>query len=253
MRLSPVSAVVGNLLDFSASEPLYPVAGDLSASSPIQLGTYLEAAPTDGVILTASVPNWGLCEVVYVRNDSVALVPGTLVHLDKNFSITAVPVTANTGRQVYVTLTNFAVGSTIAQGGWALRAGICPVLYATAATGPLGISGATAGNAAANSAGRQLLNATTMIASTGAFTRTITTRNLSRQIIVSSAAGMFVGQAVSGTGVAASSTIASIDPSGTLVTLNNACTAGATVTGTFTHTGYGIVHLSRAFVQGAIT
>jgi hypothetical protein len=184
---------------------------------------------------------------------AAAIVPGTPVVVDKDFVITALATTANTGRPVYVTVSRFEIGSTTRQGGWVMVCGITPVTFSVAATAGA-VYGGTAGNFTPTAAaGRQILNATTLIAAATAFTRTVTTQNGSKVLRVARSNGMFIGQAVSGTGVAASSTVASIDPSGTSVILNNACTASGTVTGTFTPTGFGIVHLNNAFVQGQIT
>jgi hypothetical protein len=55
---------------------------------------------------------------------------------------------------------------------------------------------------------------------------------------------------VSGTGVPGGATIASIDPSGTAMHSLGGGTATGTVTGTFTPTGFGIVHFNRMFAQG---
>lgn len=259
MRLVATSGTLtGSLLDFSGSDD-YPTTGWVQgASSPIQFGTQIEAVGDAGLITTANVANWGACELLYVRNNGAAVVPGTLVHLDKDFNISAVPNTGATGRPVYVTLTNFSIGSTIPQGGWALRAGICPVVYAVAATtGPVYIS-ATAGAATpTNPTGtKQLGNATCLIAGASTFTRQITAKNLSRQVRVPTTAGLYIGQAISTAGntpIPASSTIASIDPSGLFITLNNAAVASGTATATLTNTGFGICQLDRSFICTSVT
>lgn len=254
MRLAPIGLAVGITLDFSASDPLQTNSSSADIFSPITIGTIIQVAPTEGVILTANVPNWGVCELVYVRYATAGALPsGTIVNMDKNFTIGVNPVTANTGRPVMIAVTSFTAGDVTPQGGWALRSGICPVIYPTAAVGVLGISGATPGAAAANSAGRQLLNATCLIASASNFTRLVTTRNGSPFLQVASAAGVFIGQAVSGTGIPGGTTVSSISPDGQTIRMSANATATGTVTGTFTHTGYGICQLDRAFVQGAIT
>lgn len=257
MRLAPITMLSGLPLDFSASEPLPPALNpantNLADFTQVPIGTFIEAAPMDVPIFTANVPNWGMSELIYVRHTGAAITPGNLVHVDKDFTISLVPITANTGRPVFVTLTNFASGATIPQGGWVLRSGICPVVYPTAAVGTLGISGTTPGAAAANSAGRQLLNATVLIAAAGSFTRTATVRSGTSFIAVNSVAGMFVGQAVSGTGIPGGATIAGILPEGGTIRLSANATASGNPTLTFTHTGFGICYVDRPFVQGAIT
>lgn len=245
MRLAPISSIVGTLLDFGSSD---------SDSSQFNLGATLMAAPTDGVDTGTNVPNWGLCELQFVRYASATVIdPGRLLHVDKNFTILDMPNTANTGRPVVVALSRFAAGDVTTQYGWVIRAGICPVQYSVAATAGA-VYFAAAGQATPTlTAGKQLLNATCLIAAASAFTRSITTLNGSNKVKVSRTNGMFYGLTVSGTGVPASSEITAIDPSGTEFTMSEVATATGTVTGTFTPTGFGICQIDRAFVQGNIT
>jgi len=251
MRLAPIDAIIGVAMDFSASED-YPAAGFTTGTfSPITPGAIIAAAPIDGVDTGTNVPNWGMAELMYVFNTSTAVTPGTLVTVDKDFNITAAASTAGTGRPLFVTLTNFAAGSTTRQAGWVLVSGIAPVTFSVAATTGAVYIG-TAGNATPTAAaGKQILNATTLIAAASAFTRTVTTRNGSAEIRIPRANGLFRGLTVSGTGM--SGTVSSIDPSGTSFTLSANASATGTVTATFTPTGFGIVQLSRAFGQGQIT
>jgi hypothetical protein len=253
MRLAPLN-MTGVLLDFSTSEDAPTTGyGPSGSSSPFSPGTIISAAPTDGIDTGTNVPNWGICEIMYVFNSSTAIIPGTLVVVDKDFNIVVNPATSNTGRPVYVALTNFAAGSTTRQGGWVLVSGIAPVTFSVAATAGAVYRG-TAGNATPTAAaGAQILNATTLIAAASAFTRQVTTQNGGTFLKMARVNGCFIGQTVSGTGIPASTEISAIDPGGNGVTLNNAMTATGTVTGTFTPTGYGIVHFQRAFIQGQIT
>lgn len=253
MRLSPLSLLAGKLLDFSLSS-------DIKAH---QLGTLVEAVGTD-YDTTANVANWGACELLYVSSTAAAaLIPGTVVVLDKNFRIAATAAAATvagTGVPVYITLTNFAIGSTTEQYGWALRSGICPARFAVAATvgavhaGTAGLLTPTAGAGS----GIQLLNATTLIAAASTFTRTVKTRAGSSSLQVPNVAGMYPGQAISGTGIPASSVISAIDVSGTSIIIGSAvgtpvnATASGSVTATMTNTGYGIVQVDKAHIQGYI-
>jgi hypothetical protein len=249
MRLAPISGLSGSLLDFSGS----------TDTARYNIGAFLDAAPTDGLDTTTSVPNWGQCELLYVRSTSGSVInPGRLVTIDKDYTIADLANTAGLGYPVFVALTRFAIGSTTAQYGWVLAAGICPVQYAVAATtGALGIGGA--GQATPTlAAGKQILNGRCLIAASGSFARSVTTSNGSAFVKVSRTNGVFVGQAVSGTGIPASSVVSSIDASGTGFVIGSAigtpvnATASGTVTGTFTHTNYGIVQMNRAFAQGQI-
>ena len=245
MRLAPMSGLVGHLIGFGDSS---------SEVSDFNLGAMLHAAPTDGVDTGTNVPNWGVCELVWVRYASAtAILPGRLVHIDKNFTILDVPDTANTGRAVYATISNFTAGDVTTQYGWVLRSGICPMQYAVAAT-----TGAVyctdAGQATPTaSAGQQVLNATCLIAAASAFTRSGTTENLSTLVKLARTNGIFYNITVSGTGIPASTEVSKVGPSTNEIVINNAATATGTVTLTFTPTNYGIVHLDRAFIQGQIT
>ena len=245
MRLAPINGLVGKLLDF----------GDSSTdSNRYTVGAPILAAPTDGVDTGTNVPNWGVCELLWVRSTSSSTFnPGRLLHIDKDFTILDVPDTANTGRPVYVSLTKWAAGNTTTQYGWVLRSGIAPVQYAVAAT-----TGAVyctdAGRATPTAAaGQQVLNATCLIAAASAFTRSGTTQNGSKLVKIARTNGIFYDLTVSGTGVAASTEVESIGASGTEFMMNNAATATGTVTLTFTPTNFGICHFDRAFIQGQIT
>lgn len=261
MRLALANGtLVGQLLDFSVSDDL-PTTFTGGTSSPIQPGFMASAVSTDGGIdTTSNTPNWGAAEILYVVNTSSSTFnPGRLVHIDSNFALLDMPNTANTGRPVYVTLTRFTAGNTTRQGGWVLRAGMCPVSYSVAATAGA-VYFAAAGQATPTlTAGKQILNATCLIAASGSFTRTVTTQNGSPRVRLARVNGLYLGQAISGTGIPASSVISSIDQSGTELVIGSAvgtpvnATATGTVTATFTHTGFGICQIDRPFVQGNIT
>ena len=107
MRLSALTALGPRLLDFSASDDVQEM----------QVGTTLAATGTD-FDSTANVANWGNAELIYARNASVAILPGTIVVMDKNFEVVATSASeANSGRPIYVAVTYFAAGSTTPQYG----------------------------------------------------------------------------------------------------------------------------------------
>lgn len=257
MRLAPTSNLLGKALDFSLSSDF--VAG----TNPDQFspGTIIQAAATDGgPDTTSNVANWGMCELMYVVNSSSStFLPGNLVQVDKDFAISAAATTANTGAPLAVCLTRFTAGNTTRQGGWVMVSGVTPVSFSVAATTGAVFLG-TSGNATPTAAaGKQILNATTIIAAASTFTRSVTTQSGSSLVKVGKVTGMYPGQAISGTGIPASSVISSIDPSGVAIVIGSAvgtpvaATATGTVTATMTNTGYGIVRMSRPFVQGQIT
>ena len=260
MRLAIADGpLVGQLIDFGLSVD-YPTSVTSGRGSPIQPGAIYSAVSTDGGIdTTSNVPNWGSAEVMYVVNTSAStFLPGNLVQVDKNFSIAAAATTAGTGAPLAVCLTRFTAGNVTRQGGWVLLAGVSPVSYSVAATTGIMYLGTSLNATPTQASGKQILNATCLIAAAGSFTRTVTTRAGLPQILVSRVNGIFVGQAISGTGIPASSVVSSIDPSGQALVIGSAvgtpvnATASGSVTGTFTHTGYGICQFDRPFVQGQI-
>jgi len=263
MRLAILDGISGLAVDFSVSDPIYPGLNSantsLDGTSQIMIGAIMAAAAADPPIFTANLPNWGRCELMYVRYiGAAAILPGRLVHLDKDFTISDVPTgSSNSGRPVGVALTSFSAGNVIPQGGWVMLSGIAPVQYAVAATaGQVFASGASAGQATPTAAaGRQLLNANCLIAAAGNFTRNVKTTNGSPfvDMLAAGSSGIFIGQAVSGTGIPGGATVSSITSDGRTIKMSANATASGVVTGTFTHTNFGIVEFSRPFVQGQIT
>lgn len=252
MRLSPLDNAGPRLLDFSVSD----------TEKRMQLGTIVPATGTD-YDTTANVANWGQAELIYVSSvQAAAILPGTILVQDKNFRVApsaAAATQANTGQPLLVAVTNFAVGSTVEQYGWALRRGVAPVRFGVAATVGRVFAGAAGVATPTAAAGVQLLNAQTLIAGASTFTRLATTKNGQSRVFFSSVAGMYPGQAISGTGIPASSVISSIDPSGTYVVIGSAvgtpvnATATGSVTATMTNTNYGIVQWDYPFFQGQIS
>lgn len=238
MRLNPMSTVAGKLLNFQ-------VADDVQKHV---LGTRFDAVDGD-YNTTANVGNGGFCELAYVRGAAVFAV-GRLVHLDKDMNILDVPVTANTGRPVFVTVSAF---SATAPFGYVGRVGTFPVQYSVAATAGAVFAGAAGQATPTTAAGRQLVNATCLIGSAATFTRPVKTRSGLPNISISDTAGVFPGQVISGTGIPASTTVLSIDADAGVLRMSANATASGAVTATLTNTGFGVVHLEQAFVQGQIT
>jgi hypothetical protein len=116
---------------------------------------------------------------------------------------------------------------------------------------------AAAGQGGANTAGKQILNARVMIAAAATVAKAGVANSGSNKLQVSGADGWFIGAYLSGTGIAAGTTITDIDPSGTQVTLSAVTTAAvnSTVTATYNNATifYNVAHLNRPFAQGAIT
>lgn len=189
---------------------------------------------------------WG--RFIYLKA-AATQVPGTVVYWDEAFLATGVPNTANLGIPVAVARQNMSANYY----GWYQIEGNCPLkVTASVATGvAIGITGV--GTAGTNAAGKQLLGVRVHQASTYAITKAAArTLNGSKVIKVPSVSGLFVGLALSGTGVAAG-TIASIDAGANEITSTANSTATGTITLTATYTGFVLAGINAPFAQGAIT
>lgn len=195
-------------------------------------------------------PYYGLQEMVYAQA-AAAQEPGSIVYFATGYQATDIPNSAGLGRPVLVAKANMASGSY----GWYISDGVCPVsAQASVAVGAApGIT--AAGQLGAIAAGKQLNGFTVQIASTGTFTKQGTTNVAAltkRRLQLSNIDGIIVGLAVSGTGIAGGSTVAAIDPSGNFITLSADMTGSATVTVTFTYTGFVVCYIQGPFAQGQI-
>lgn len=213
-----------------------------------------------GSIVTAWDSWIGPMELVFAQFQTASTLVnvGRLVHLDENFVLSDMPNTANTGRSVYVVATKFpstaGLSSTNPLYGWVARtAGRFPV-QASAAYTAGAMYFAAAGQATHTAtAGKQILNARGLIGSAGTITKTCTTQNGSKELLVPNKDGLFPGLTPSGTGIAAG-TIDTLDTGkNNVILLTAASTATGTVTVTFTNTNYTIAQFDRPFVQGQIT
>lgn len=210
-----------------------------------------------GTRVSAVDPYWGGGEFVYVKAEST-MEKGSLVQINESFVAADVPNTANLGRGVAVLMNSMTTG----QYGWAQLAGIV-VLSATASVAADAAVGITAaGQVGANSAGKQLLGYRNLRAGTATVAKTnVQTRNGSAALLTSGYDGWFLGMALSGSGIPASTVVAKLDPDGRTVYTGSAigtvgdknATATAAVTVTGTYTGYLGGYLNHGFVQGAIT
>lgn len=201
-----------------------------------------------GLMVSAHDPYFGFGEFVYLKAES-SLGVGDVVAWSNAFVAVVNPTTTATGRPVAVARNTFANPSF----GWFQLSGLGPVKCPSGTTGPLYQSAGTAGTLTTTlRASAQILNASSLVAASGTITKQATTQNGSAVIRVNNVDGLWVGQAASGTGIAAS-TITAIDPSQRLVTLSANCTATGTVTATFTYTGFVLAQFNRPFVQGNIT
>jgi hypothetical protein len=213
-----------------------------------------------GTIVNAIDPFWGGGEFIYVKANGairqyglIVITPviasGALV-----FNATEVPNTANLGRAVAVAMVPASSG----QFFWACIGGVVPVNCQAAVAADTTFGIAAAGQGGANTAGKQVLGARIVIASTQTVAKAGCTANSgSTRLLVPNADGWFAGAYLSGTGIAAGTTVSDIDPSGTVVTLSAATTAAVngTVTATYNNATvfYNVAHINRPLAQGAIT
>lgn len=228
--------------------------GNLANDTPVRMG--------QGMLFTVQDPWWGTGEVIWARATAAIRAQGLCSLLPVfdsalqawRFDATEVANTANLGRQLCVALGSFTTG----QYGWFLVTGVVPVNCQASVAADAAFGIAATGQGGANSAGKQVLNARIVAAgSTTVAKANCTAANGSLVLQVPNSDGWFVGVYLSGTGIAAGTTVASIDPSGRFVTLSAATTAqvGGTVTATYNNgtVFYNVAHLNRSFAQGAIT
>lgn len=213
-----------------------------------------------GLIYTAVDPYWGGGEFIYckangaIRQFGLVVITQTIASGQVVYNATEVPNTANLGRTLGVAMVVAASG----QFFWVCVGGVVPVNCSASVAADTSFGIAAAGQGGAVAAGKQILNARVMIAGAQTVAKTGCTANSgSTRLFIPSPDGWFAGAYLSGTGIAASTTVTDIDPSGTVATLSTATTAAVngTVTATYNNATvfYNIAHINRPFAQGAIT
>lgn len=209
-----------------------------------------------GMKIDAIDPFWGYGEFVYAKA-SGAITKGWFCQFDQNWLATGIPNTANMGRPVAVAMMTMADLTF----GWFMKAGLAVIktTATVAADTAIGITGT--GTVGANTAGKQILGARNLIAATGTKTVTAQTVNGSYVLTTSGYDGFFMGMALSGTGIPASTVVAGLSPDGKTILMGSAigtvgdklATATASITLTGTYTGFGAAQIADPFTQGAIT
>lgn len=211
-----------------------------------------------GLVVPALDPYWGFGEFMYVKSND-AILKGSLVELGTfpTFLATLVPNTANLGRPFGVAMNNMAAGTF----GWVQISGFA--VYKTNATvaADAAIGIAAAGIAGTNTAGKQLLGVRNVKSATATTTVTAGTLTNSYVLKTSGYDGFFLGMALGGTGIPASTVVAKLSEDGTTIFMGSAvgtvgdrlATASGAITLTGTYTGYGAGFIQRPFTQGAIT
>lgn len=208
-----------------------------------------------GLVVDAVDSFWGGGRFMYVTA-TTTIPKGSLVVWDENYVAAVLPDAANQGFPVGVLMQSMEDG----EFGWLQLQGFAPVSAAAsvAADDPVGIG--AAGQAGANSAGKQLLGVRARLASTATLDHTADTLNGSNKLVTSGYDGWFVGMELSGTGIPASTVIAKLNADGRTVYMGSAigladvnATATGNVTVTGTWTGYVGLLFNNPFAQGAVT
>lgn len=209
-----------------------------------------------GTTVMAVDPFWGTGEFIYVKSND-AILKGSLVAWDEAYLGTLLPST---------TLQGFPFGVAMApipslSFGWLQLSGRC--VYKTNATvaADVAVAVAAAGIAGTLATGKQLVNVRNRISATGTVTVTVSTQNSSSTLLAQKGYdGFFIGMALSGTGIPASTFVAALDSDGRRIymgsvigTIDKTATATGSITLTGTYTGFGGAIINRPFAQGAIT
>lgn len=209
-----------------------------------------------GVELEAVDPFWGHGVFLYVKSND-AILKGSVCVWDETMQATLVANTANLGFALGVAMAPMAAGTY----GWLQVAG--RAVYKTNATvaADAAIGIAAAGILGTNAAGKQVLGCRNRVAATGTKTVAANTQQNSYVLTTSGYDGLFLGMALSGTGIPASTVVAKLDADGKTVYMGSAigtvgdklATASGSITLTGTYTGYGSGVINRPFAQGAVT
>ena len=201
-----------------------------------------------GMEVTAVDPFWGAGTFLYVKSQA-AILKGSVCMWDEVFAADLLPSTVTQGFAFGVAMAPMASGTY----GWLQVCG--RAVYKTNATvaadGVLAI--AAAGILGATATGKQVLGIRNRISATGTKTVSVTTQNGTGVLFAPQGYdGLFLGMALSGTGIPASTVVAALDPDGkriytgsaigTLGDKNSTATGNITLTGTYTGFGSGVIN-----------
>lgn len=212
-----------------------------------------------GTILPYYDNYWGGCEVMYgyatgsIRQFGLCTITPTFATNTWRTQMAEVANTANLAQSLCVAMSSMTVG----QYGWFMVTGLIPVNCSAAVAADTSFGIAATGQGGAVAAGKQILNARIVAASTTTVAKTASSNSGATVLQVSNPDGWFMGAYLSGTGIAALTVVTGIDPSGTQVTISVATTAAVngTVTATYNNATvyYNVAYIERPFAQGAIT
>lgn len=195
-----------------------------------------------GTTVDAVDPYWGHGTFMYVKS-AAAILKGSLVAWDESYNGELLPSAVTQGFPWGVAMAPMASGTY----GWIQLAG--RAVYKTNATVAADgvVAVAAAGILGATATGKQLIGVRNRVAATG--TKTVTASTFIGTGVLKTAGydGFFIGMALSGTGIPASTVVAKLDPDGQTIYTGSAIgtlgdknsTASGTITLTGTYTGYG--------------
>lgn len=210
-----------------------------------------------GLVVEAVDPYWGYGQFQYIKSND-AILKGSLVVVGTfpTFLGTLLPNTASLGVPFGVAMAPIPSGSY----GW-IQIGGCAV-YKTNATvaadAAVGIG--AAGILGAYSTLKGMVGVHNLKAATATTTVTAQTTINSGVITTGGYDGFFIGMALSGTGIPASTVVAKLDPDGRTIYTGSAIgtlgdklsTATGTITLTGTYTGYGAGFLNGPSTSSAV-
>jgi len=220
-----------------------------------------------GELTMAEDPAWGPGELIFARAGGAvplaqicALIQvwdATNLTIQQN--MTPVPNTANLGKALYVYVGNTAL--TTGQYGWFMMSGTYPVSCTATVAADTALGIAAAGQGGAITAGKQILNARSVIAATqtvvSASVGSAYSQSGALTIQVRNTQGFFPGVYLSGTGVGAAAICSFVDPIRGLLgtTVANSANVTGNVTATYNNATifYNVVSMNRMFAQGQIT
>lgn len=195
-----------------------------------------------GTQVTAVDPFWGAGKFMYIKSAD-AILKGSLVAWDEVYQGALLPSAVTQGFPWGVAMAPMASGTY----GWIQLEG--RAVYKTNATVAADgvVAVAAAGILGATATGKQLIGVRNRIAATGTKTFTALTYNGLGYVDVNAGYdGAFLGMALSGTGIPASTVVAALDPNGkrivmgsAIATFDKTATASGSITLTGTYTGYG--------------
>lgn len=201
-----------------------------------------------GMTVTAVDPFWGAGKFIYVKSNA-AILKGSVCMWDETFGADLLPSAVTQGFCFGIAMAPIPSGSY----GWIQTEG--RAVYKTNATvaadGVLAI--AAAGILGATATGKQVLGIRNRISATG--TKTLTVNQITGSGKLYAPAGydgVFLGMALSGSNIPASTVAAGLDPDGRTIYMGSAIgtttdklatgTGSITLTGTYTGFGSGVIN-----------